>query len=115
MLRGLLAKDGAEVKGHAHYLLGLNECLRRSVVDRWAHGQTRWSKNDGLIAVSPSIAAALAVRRLTERSYSMSALQRFTDLNTSERPTVGAVDKDRALAYVNSGRPDPPHCAPYEG
>ncbi|PYR73428.1 MAG: hypothetical protein DMF87_25835 [Acidobacteria bacterium] len=78
VLRGLLAKDGAEVKGHAHYLLGLNECLRRSVVDRWAHGQTRWSKNDGLIAVSPSIAAALAVRRLTERSYSMSALQRFT-------------------------------------
>ena len=78
VLRGLLAKDGAEVKGHAHYLLGLNECLRRSVVDRWAHGQTRWSKNDGLIAVSPSIAAALAARRLTERSYSMSALQRFT-------------------------------------
>ena len=42
------------------------------------------------------------------------ALQRFTDLDTSERPSVGALDKDRALAYVNSGRPDPAHCAPYE-
>ena len=78
VLRGLLAKDAPEVKGHAHYLLGLNECLRRSVVDRWAHGQTRWSKNDGLIAVSPPIAAPLAARRLTERSYSISALQKFT-------------------------------------
>jgi CRISPR/Cas system-associated exonuclease Cas4 (RecB family) len=78
VLRGLLDEtDGAAVKGHAHYLLGLNECLRRSVVDRWAHGQTRWSKNDGLIASSPSIAAPLAERRLTERSYSVSALQRF--------------------------------------
>jgi hypothetical protein len=50
VLRGLLdEKDGGAVRGHAHYLLGLNECLRRSVVGRWAHGQTRWSKSDGLI------------------------------------------------------------------
>jgi len=78
VLRRLLdEKDGAAVKGHAHYLLGLNECLRRSVVDRWAHGQTRWFKNDGVVAVSPPIAAALAARRLTERSYSVSALQKF--------------------------------------
>ena len=79
VLRGLLDEnDGAAVKGHAHYLLGLNECLRRSVVDRWAHGQTRWSKNDGLIGQSASIAAPLAARRLTVHSYSASALQRFT-------------------------------------
>jgi CRISPR/Cas system-associated exonuclease Cas4 (RecB family) len=78
VLRGLLdEKDSARVKGHAHYLLGLNECLRRSVVDRWARGQNRWSKNDGLIGVSSPIAAPLASRRLTERSYSVSMLQRF--------------------------------------
>jgi hypothetical protein len=38
------------------------------------------------------------------------ALQRFTDLNDHDRPTVGANDKDRALRYVNSGRPDPRGC-----
>jgi RecB family exonuclease len=79
VLRVLLdEKDGAAVKGHAHYLLGLNECLRRSVVDRWAHGQSRWSSNDGLIRVSPGTAPALAAARLTARSYSVSALQKFT-------------------------------------
>jgi CRISPR/Cas system-associated exonuclease Cas4 (RecB family) len=71
-------KDSAAVKGHAHYLLGLNECLRRSVVDRWARGRTRWYPNDGLIGVSPAIAPALAAARLTTRSYSLSALQKFT-------------------------------------
>ncbi|HKC56971.1 MAG TPA: PD-(D/E)XK nuclease family protein, partial [Vicinamibacterales bacterium] len=79
VLRGLLReKDGAAVKGHAHYLLGLNECLRRSVVDRWARGRTRWYPNDGLTGVSPSTAPALAAARLTARSYSVSALQKFT-------------------------------------
>jgi len=79
VLRGLLReKDGAAVKGHAHYLLGLNECLRRSVVDRWARGRTRWYPNDGLIGVSPATAPALAAARMTARSYSLSALQKFT-------------------------------------
>ena len=79
VLRGLLdEKDSAAVKGHAHYLLGLNECLRRSVIDRWAHGQGRWSVNDGLIRVLPSTAPAFAATRLTQRSYSVSALQKFT-------------------------------------
>ena len=43
----------------------LNECLRRSVVDRWARGERRWSPNDGLTRVSPYTAAALAAQRLT--------------------------------------------------
>ena len=79
VLRRLLdEKDIKAVKGHAHYLLGLNECLRRSVIDRWAHGQHRWSGNDGLIHAKPSLAPALVANRLTERSYSVSALQRFS-------------------------------------
>jgi CRISPR/Cas system-associated exonuclease Cas4 (RecB family) len=79
VLRGLLdEKNIAGVKGHAHYLLGLNDCLRRSVVDRWAHGQNRWSSNDGLTRVVPATAPALAATRLTQRSYSISALQKFT-------------------------------------
>jgi ATP-dependent helicase/nuclease subunit B len=79
VLRRLLdEKDLASVKGHAHYLLGLNECLRRSVIDRWAHGQRRWSPNDGLIHGNASTSPALVASRLTARSYSVSALQKFS-------------------------------------
>ena len=79
VLRRLLdEKEIKTVKGHAHYLLGLNECLRRSVIDRWAHGQQRWSANDGLILGKPSASPALVASRLTERSYSVSALQKFS-------------------------------------
>jgi ATP-dependent helicase/nuclease subunit B len=79
VLRRLLdEKEMKSVKGHAHYLLGLNECLRRSVIDRWAHGQHRWFANDGLVHATPSAAPALIANRLTERSYSVSALQKFS-------------------------------------
>jgi ATP-dependent helicase/nuclease subunit B len=79
VLRVLLdEKDPAAVRGHAHYLLKLNECLRRSVVDRWARGERRWSPSDGLIRVSPYTKDALAARRLTARAYSLSSLQRFS-------------------------------------
>ncbi len=56
----------------------LNECLRRSVVDRWARGQRRWSPNDGLTRVQPYTKEALAAQRLNVRSYSASALQLFS-------------------------------------
>jgi CRISPR/Cas system-associated exonuclease Cas4 (RecB family) len=77
VLRRLLDQDPATVKGHAHYLLKLNEWLRRSVVDRWARGQQRWSPNDGLIRVTKATEAALTSQRLGNRPYSLSALQRF--------------------------------------
>jgi ATP-dependent helicase/nuclease subunit B len=79
VLRRLLDEVNPDaVKGHAHYLLKLNECLRRSVVDRWARGQRRWSPNDGLTRVQPYTRDALAVQRLNVRSYSASALQLFS-------------------------------------
>ena len=79
VLRRLLDEpDRAAVRGHAHYLLKLNENLRRSVVGRWARGEPRWSVNDGLIRVSAQTKAALAAQRLAERPYSLSALQRFS-------------------------------------
>ncbi|PYR49297.1 MAG: hypothetical protein DMF95_12490, partial [Acidobacteria bacterium] len=67
----------ATVRGHAHYLLGLNEALRRSVIRRWARGRPAWSPSDGLIKVAPGTQAALAAYRLGRRPYSLSALQRF--------------------------------------
>ena len=79
VLRQLLDdQDRERVKGHAHYLLKLNECLRRSVIDRWARGEARWSVNDGLTRVAPDTRAVLAGQRLTTRPYSLSALQRFS-------------------------------------
>jgi ATP-dependent helicase/nuclease subunit B len=79
VLRRLLDETNPDVvKGHAHYLLKLNECLRRSVVDRWARGQRRWSPNDGLTRVQPYTREPLAKQRLSARSYSASALQLFS-------------------------------------
>ena len=79
VLRQLLDdQDRERVKGHAHYLLKLNECLRRSVIDRWARGEPRWSVNDGLTRVAPDTRDVLAGQRLTARPYSLSALQRFS-------------------------------------
>jgi hypothetical protein len=70
-------RDTASVKGHARYLLELNDALRRSVISRWARATGRWSTSDGLIQVTPHTAPALAKHRLRTRPYSLSALQRF--------------------------------------
>jgi ATP-dependent helicase/nuclease subunit B len=77
VLKPLLDVRDASVKGHAHYLLGLNDALRRSVISRWARGRPAWSPSDGLITVAPGTEAALAASRLNKRPYSLSALQRF--------------------------------------
>jgi CRISPR/Cas system-associated exonuclease Cas4 (RecB family) len=78
-LRQLLdERDRGRVRGYAHYLLKLNECLRRSVIDRWARGEPRWTVNDGLVRVANDTRAMLASQRLTARPYSLSALQRFS-------------------------------------
>jgi CRISPR/Cas system-associated exonuclease Cas4 (RecB family) len=67
----------ASVKGHAHYMLGLNDALRRSVISRWARGRPAWASSDGLIKVAPGTQAAIDANRLGARPYSLSALQRF--------------------------------------
>src|SRR5262249_35574268 len=72
------SRDPASVKGRAHYLLGLNEPLRRSVINRWARGRTAWSGSDGLVKVTPAIELAIAKNRLGRRAHSLSALQRFS-------------------------------------
>lgn len=79
VLRRLLDEsDPSKVRGHAHYLLKLNEALRRSVIARWRRGEQRWSAYDGIPGPTVHTQAALAARRLSARSYSASALQRFS-------------------------------------
>jgi ATP-dependent helicase/nuclease subunit B len=69
--------DPATVKGHAHYLLRLNEALRRSVTTRWARARSRWMPQDGLVRVSAATKPMLESQRLGARPYSLSALQKF--------------------------------------
>lgn len=76
VLRRLL-RSTARVTGHAHYLLRLNECLRRSVIERWARARREWSPHDGLVRVTEATKPILSSQRLTTRPYSVSALQRY--------------------------------------
>ena len=70
--------DRAAVRGQAHYLLGLNPALRRSVTRRWARARSRWLPQDGLVRVTPAIKPMLDLQRLGARPYSVSALQKFS-------------------------------------
>jgi CRISPR/Cas system-associated exonuclease Cas4 (RecB family) len=69
--------DRASVRGHAHYLLGLNPALRRSVTRRWVRAKARWRQEDGLVRLTPAIRPMLDLQRLGARPYSVSALQKF--------------------------------------
>ena len=71
------APDRDRVRGHAHYLLRLNEALRRSVTQRWARARGRWMPQDGLVRVTPAVQPMLDSQRLGARPYSLSALQKF--------------------------------------
>ena len=76
MLRALMYQDG-DVKGRAHYLLQLNECLRRSVTERWARAKRSWSQYDGLVRITEATRPFLQMQRLGARPYSVSALQQY--------------------------------------
>src|SRR4029453_6566380 len=77
-LRELIGRpDRHAGRGHANYLLGLNDALRRSVVRRWVRAQSRWRSQDGLVLLNDAIKPMLATQRLSARPYSVSALQKF--------------------------------------
>jgi len=67
-----------DVRGRAHYLLQLNDWLRRSLRTRWARWKRSWTPHDGPVRLQPGALALLASQRLTARPYSVSALQRFS-------------------------------------
>jgi CRISPR/Cas system-associated exonuclease Cas4 (RecB family) len=77
-LRSLIeAPDRSAVRGHGHYLLRLNDALRRSVTVRWARNRSRWMPQDGIVRVAPATKPMLDRQRLGARPYSLSALQKF--------------------------------------
>ena len=77
VLRELLNADGAKVRGHAHYLLRLNDNLKRSVTVRWGRARSQWTPFDGITRINSTTQAMLASQRLGTRAYSLSALQKF--------------------------------------
>jgi ATP-dependent helicase/nuclease subunit B len=80
VLRELLqVEDARLVRGHAHYLLRLNESLRRSVSARWARARSAWTPFDGITRVTARTRGMLAGQRLAARPYSLSALQKFAN------------------------------------
>jgi CRISPR/Cas system-associated exonuclease Cas4 (RecB family) len=80
VLRSLLDEPIAQkVRGHAHYILRLNDNLKRAVTTRWKRAQSTWSPYDGVVRVTGQTRAALAAERLGTRPYSLSALQKFAN------------------------------------
>ena len=78
VLRELLGAEPAKVRGHAHYLLRLNESLKRSVTARWGRARSLWTPFDGVTRVNSNTQAMLESQRLGTRAYSLSALQKFS-------------------------------------
>jgi CRISPR/Cas system-associated exonuclease Cas4 (RecB family) len=76
VLRALMRTE-EDVKGRAHYMLLLNDFVRRSVSERWARARKPWSPYDGLVRVTESTKPFLDSQRLSARPYSVSALQNY--------------------------------------
>lgn len=74
----IVAENPSSVRGHAHYLLRLNEPLKRSITARWARGRSQWTPFDGITRVTGMTRPLLEAQRLGARAYSLSALQKFT-------------------------------------
>jgi ATP-dependent helicase/nuclease subunit B len=78
VLRELLqVEPRASVRGHAHYLLRLNDALKRSVSARWGRGRSQWTPYDGITRVTGMTRPMLDSQRLGARPYSLSALQKY--------------------------------------
>jgi CRISPR/Cas system-associated exonuclease Cas4 (RecB family) len=76
VLRVLMRSEN-DVKGHAHYMLRLNDCVRRSASERWARARQPWSPYDGIVRITEATRPFLQSQRLGARPYSVTALQNY--------------------------------------
>ena len=76
-LRTLVDLPERQSRGRAHYMLQLNECLQRSVRERFMRAKRSWSHWDGITAATERLLPILAGERLGARRYSLSALQKY--------------------------------------
>ncbi|MBK8942958.1 MAG: PD-(D/E)XK nuclease family protein [Polyangiaceae bacterium] len=78
-IRGLVAAPRKEAMGRARFLIDRHPIAGRALRARYQrHDREGYNSDDGLLASSPWVKAALAHFRLTERPYSPSALEGFT-------------------------------------
>lgn len=77
VLEPLLHRPGDQVRGHAAYLVEASPTLARSLRARWARWNWKWSGADGIYKPDAPTLGVLARHRMSERSYSPSALQNY--------------------------------------
>jgi ATP-dependent helicase/nuclease subunit B len=77
-LRGLVDEPDHRARGRAHYILQLNECLQRSVRERFMRAKRAWTHWDGITAATDRLKPILDAQRLGARRYSLSALQKYS-------------------------------------
>ena len=85
-LRGLVGEPDHRARGRAHYMLQLNDCLQRSVRERYMRGKRTWSHWDGIIEATERLKPVLETYRLGARAYSLSALQKIRRVPVSVLP-----------------------------
>jgi ATP-dependent helicase/nuclease subunit B len=77
LLARVLDADPETTSGTAHYLLGSNPYLARSLRGRSRKWLRRWTPYDGLVDPDESAIEALSRHQLSARSFSPTALQNF--------------------------------------
>ncbi|OFV92571.1 MAG: hypothetical protein A3H95_06665 [Acidobacteria bacterium RIFCSPLOWO2_02_FULL_64_15] len=77
-LRALLNEPEDRSRGRAQYILQLNDCLQRSVRERYMRAKKPWTHWDGITTVTDRVRPALSAHRLGARVYSLSALQKYS-------------------------------------
>jgi RecB family exonuclease len=77
-LRMLVAEPDNRARGRAQYMLQLNDCLKRSVRERYMRSKRSWSHWDGIASVTDRLRPVLESHRLGARAYSLSALQKYS-------------------------------------
>jgi len=63
-LRGLVGEPDHRARGRAHYMLQLNDCLQRSVRERYMRGKRTWSRWDGIVVMTDRLKPVLDAYRL---------------------------------------------------
>src|SRR5204862_1387986 len=61
-LRSLVDEPEPRARGRAHYILQMNDCLRRSVRERFMRGKPAWTHFDGITEASAPLAPILAAQ-----------------------------------------------------
>ncbi len=67
-LRALVDEPDHRARGRAHYILQLNDCLQRSVRERYMRGKKAWSHWDGITSASERHTPILLARSVLARA-----------------------------------------------